>query len=412
MGYPFGAGWPFRILTETLGCLVYLRSVNNGLEQASLAIADVSGYTGYLAGVELDHAQDILADLIGTVVSSMAPFELSKLEGDAAFMFLSGETIDGSSVQDAVEGTYVAFRRRLRDIQQASSCECNACVRIPSLDLKFVVHHGAIARQRMVGLEELVGADVILVHRLLKNDVAAATGVGAYVLYTQAILEAADVDPGEQGLTEHHEITDVVGEVTAWVRDLEAHWQEIIGRRPRSIDEGSLVNETSWLAPTSTSVTFEWLTSPAKRQLWDSTITKFDETTEDGRRGAGTTNHCMHGENAIREQILEWRPPDFWLMKGFAAFIPGEPGIYLSDELEAQPDGGTRVISRVGRLEDDPTDPEILRQMVAYYLADYEANLENLKQHLAEVARQTAASRTPDLPASAGRFLTEPIVAS
>ena len=31
-------------------------------------IADISGYTGYLADVELDHAQDILADLIGAVV--------------------------------------------------------------------------------------------------------------------------------------------------------------------------------------------------------------------------------------------------------------------------------------------------------------------------------------------------------
>jgi len=27
---------------------------------ARLLIADISGYTGYLAGVEIDHAQDIL----------------------------------------------------------------------------------------------------------------------------------------------------------------------------------------------------------------------------------------------------------------------------------------------------------------------------------------------------------------
>ena len=35
-------------------------------------IADISGYTGYLADVELDHAQDILADLIGAVVTRAA----------------------------------------------------------------------------------------------------------------------------------------------------------------------------------------------------------------------------------------------------------------------------------------------------------------------------------------------------
>ena len=32
-------------------------------------IADISGYTGYLADVELDHAQDILADLIDTLLT-------------------------------------------------------------------------------------------------------------------------------------------------------------------------------------------------------------------------------------------------------------------------------------------------------------------------------------------------------
>jgi hypothetical protein len=59
-------------------------------------IADISGYTGYLADVELDHAQD-LADLVGTVVTALRPdFRLAKLEGDAAFMFKTADTVDGS----------------------------------------------------------------------------------------------------------------------------------------------------------------------------------------------------------------------------------------------------------------------------------------------------------------------------
>lgn len=38
-------------------------------QPACFLIADISGYSGYLADVELDHAQDILADLIGAVVT-------------------------------------------------------------------------------------------------------------------------------------------------------------------------------------------------------------------------------------------------------------------------------------------------------------------------------------------------------
>ena len=325
---------------------MYGPPVSDGPERACLAIADVSGYTSYLGAVELDHAQDILADLIGTIVEAMAPFQLSKLEGDAAFTYLPGVDVDGSMLQDTIEGTYVAFRSRLRNIQQASSCECNACVRIPSLDLKFVVHHGAIARQRMVGLEELVGSDVILVHRLLKNEIKARLGVTAYVLYTQAALGAARIDPQQQDLAEHHEETDVAGVVTGWVRDLEAHWQAELARPRRVIPAESLLGEFSWEVPTPPSVTFEYLTSPRLRPEWVTTITSFDEETSDGRRGIGTTNHCLHGEDAIREDILDWRPPHYWMLRGYAASIPGEPGMYLSDELQAIDGGGTRVIGK------------------------------------------------------------------
>ena len=56
-------------------------------EAAYFAIADISGYTSFLAAVELDHAQDIIADFMDTVVKGLRPpFRLAKFEGDAAFV--------------------------------------------------------------------------------------------------------------------------------------------------------------------------------------------------------------------------------------------------------------------------------------------------------------------------------------
>ena len=40
-------------------------------EPACLVIADIAGYSGYLAGVELDHAKDILTDLVDTIVGAL-----------------------------------------------------------------------------------------------------------------------------------------------------------------------------------------------------------------------------------------------------------------------------------------------------------------------------------------------------
>jgi len=102
-------------------------------ESACLLIADISGYTGYLAGVEIDHAEDILADLTTTIVNALRPgFRLAKLEGDAAFTYVITDRIDGSLLLDTIERCYFGFRRRRRDVRQATSCECNACVRIPT----------------------------------------------------------------------------------------------------------------------------------------------------------------------------------------------------------------------------------------------------------------------------------------
>ena len=385
---------------------MYRAAVRPSLERACLAIADVSGYTGYLAGVELDHAQDILADLISTIVEAMAPFRLAKLEGDAAFTYLPGETLDGHMLQDTIEGAYVAFRSRLRNIQQASTCDCNACTRIPTLDLKFVVHHGEVAFQRMLGSEELVGADVILVHRLLKNEVVTRADVPAYALYTERALEAAGLDPAGQGLLRHVEQTDVAGEVVAWVRDLTALWQSRESQPRREIPEELLLRETVWEVPTPPAVTFDHLSSPRLRPLWDRNITSFEEEPVDGRRGVGTMNHCMHGENAIGEEILEWRPPTYWMMRGWMV-VPGDPGVYLSDALEMTPTGGTRVTSRVGRLEEYSVPPEVVEQLQAQLAAEVRVANANLRKLLAQVADELAGRHGSQPPRSQGRHLAE-----
>ena len=80
-------------------------------ELAYFAIADISGYTSFLAGVELDHAQDIIADFMNTVVKGLRPpFRLAKFEGDAAFVYAVAEKVDGSLLQDTIESAYFKFR--------------------------------------------------------------------------------------------------------------------------------------------------------------------------------------------------------------------------------------------------------------------------------------------------------------
>ncbi len=58
-----------------------------------LVLADISGYTAYLAGSEFDHAHDILTDLLeGIVQRFRTALTIAKLEGDAAHL----GTLDGA----------------------------------------------------------------------------------------------------------------------------------------------------------------------------------------------------------------------------------------------------------------------------------------------------------------------------
>ncbi|MBI2777796.1 MAG: DUF2652 domain-containing protein [Chloroflexi bacterium] len=310
-------------------------------QPATFLIADISGYTGYLADVELDHAQDILADLVGAVVSALRPnFRLAKLEGDAAFTWTPGAAIDGSMLLDTIERCYFGFRRRRRDVRQATSCECNACVRIPDLDLKFVVHHGTTIVQKVAGRQELLGSDVIVVHRLLKNDIVEREGIEAYALLTQACIDAGDIDPAALGLRPHVETYDRIGDVPGWVLDLERRWQEEEARaRVRVAPEDAVLD----LAITTTAppqVAWEFLTKPGQRMSWQPWVTEVTiEGATGGRRGPGSSNHCMHGKDAVVEEILDWRPYDYVTDRTILDTPDGPVKVLHTIELEPVPDG-------------------------------------------------------------------------
>ena len=370
-----------------------------GTESACLLIADVSGYTGYLAGVELDHAQDILADLLGTIVTSLRPsFQLAKLEGDAVFTFAITEKIDGSLLLDTIERCYLGFRRRRRDIRQSTSCECNACVRIPDLDLKFVVHHGTILRQSVAGQDELLGSDVIVVHRLLKNDVVASTGIEAYALFSQQSVDAMDLDVAALGMRPMSETYEHIGTVPLWVHDLERRWQEEESRTRVRVDESQAVFQ--WHMPTAAppQVAWEFVTSPGRRPAWQLGVTGVESSASGSRRGVGTTTHCMHGANASLEEIVDWRPFDYLTFWNTVPTPMGSVRFLQTQEFEPTPEG-TTVHLRFGPPE-TPEERVVLEQIAPMMAGALQASADLLAEQIAaELDRRSRKpAAEPELP--------------
>ena len=306
-------------------------------------IADISGYTEYLAGVELDHAQDILADLIGAVVSALRPgYRLAKLEGDAAFTYRAADRIDGSMLLDTIERSYFGFRRRRRDVRQATSCPCNACVRIPNLDLKFVAHHGEAIVQKVAGRQELLGSGVIVAHRLLKNNVVERLGIDAYALLSQAVIDAAELDPVALGMREHVETYEHIGAVRGWVHDLDRRWAEEEARARVFVTPEEAYLDISFTTSAPPQVAWAYLTAPGQRMRWQPWVTQVEvKGTTGGRRGVGSENHCMHGKDLAIEEILDWRPYDYVTDMTILATPDGPLRLPHTIEFEPTPTGTT-----------------------------------------------------------------------
>jgi uncharacterized protein YndB with AHSA1/START domain/class 3 adenylate cyclase len=379
-------------------------------EPACLLIADISGYTSYLAGTELDHAQDILADLMTTVVGAMRPsFRLAKLEGDAAFAYLIAERIDGSQLLDTVERTYFAFRRRLRDIAQATSCECNACVLMPRLDLKVLAHHGSVIRHRIAGREELVGSDVIVAHRLLKNRVIERLGMDAYALFSAPCIEAMGVDPIALGMSEHRETYDDLGEVVGWVHDLGAAWAAELERRRVVVSERDAGFILEVVQPAPRDIVWSFMTDPASRPRWQADVIGVDELPTAPRRGVGTTNHCMHGADVLIEEILDWRPTEHVTQR---TTMPNGFKVISSYVFHDVPDGTqVRILFTWGKNRREREELSAVRDYVADLIGRGQSNLRGVL--VEEMARRSAlaaeAPPEPAAPASLAREIREPI---
>jgi len=370
----------------------------NPVERSCLLIADISGYTSYLAGVELDHAQDILADLIGTVVNTLRPtFRLAKLEGDAAFMVAPQEEIDGSLLLDTIERCYFGFRRRRRDVRQATTCECDACMRIPDLNLKFVAHVGPVVRQQMAGLDELIGRDVIVIHRLLKNSVAETTDVTAYALLTDACTTALGLEPAGLGMRPHLETYDVVGEIPGWVHDLERRWQEEDARARVRVGPDDAGLQTAFPTSAPPPLVWEAITTPGGRMAWSVGVTGVTTDATGNRRAVGATNHCMHGKDEILEQILDWRPFDYLTVRSTMQ-TPGGPVTFVNT-LELEPTAeGTIVHMRFAPPETE-RERAILAEMRPMFEGMFEADRVALRTLLELQLRERAErGAEPDLP--------------
>jgi hypothetical protein len=287
-------------------------------ELGYFVLSDFTGFTAYLAGVELEHAQAVLRDLTELLVSQLAPpLTVASLVGDGVLAYLPVHHLArGETLLELVEAAYGAFRERVSSIARRTTCTCRACRSIPELDLKFIVHSGEFLLQVVPEgppQPELLGLDVDLVRqRWLKLPVSAVTGWRGYALFTAAALRRMGLPPDQ--LDAHRQAVPVGpaggprGEMVTYSLDLRTRFDEQVAARRAFVSEGEAdaVVVQEFDAPPA--VVWEWLNDPYKRTQWMRGRAWRSGARPAGRTDVGARNHCEHGLGTATEVILDWRP--------------------------------------------------------------------------------------------------------
>jgi len=359
-----------------------------------LLIADITGYTMFLTHSELEHALGILDALFKSIFAEIkAPIILSNLQGDAALAHMPDASVPQRQFPlDAIERIYCSFANTLAAMRLNTTCTCNACRNMGGLDLKFFLHHGAYATQLMAGRTELQGAEVIRLHRLMKNTVTAATGIKAYSLVTEQAANSIGLPEFFAATQRHVEPSTEFGDTVCYAYDLApvfARWRAA-HRIVVAPDEPLAFEAMECDLPVPPAVAWAWVTDLDKKMRWQQGIDAMSMSgLSRGRIGPGATQHCAHGKGSTQHDIVDWRPFDYvtWHIR-----LPMGAVVRQTAEFTPLKNGGTHLSLRCAKPEaKNPVATALMRTitrlaMVKKLVADQRASKMALERLVAEEA--------------------------
>lgn len=282
----------------------------NNTKKGYFILADITGFTSFVAGSELEHSQLILSQVLNLIVEKFTPqFNLIEIEGDAVFLYAPIEKFSrGEIILEMIESTYYQFRDTKASFRRLIVCNCKACEMTSGLDLKFILHSGEYVLNEVAGKAKPLGNSVNIVHRLAKNKVTETTGWKAYVLFTEECL--GNLNLKLSGTHSQKENYEHIGEVQTYSLSLDALYKTFTETRSEYIlkEDADYYVERNYLV--SPPVLWEWVNNPMKRSQWLE-VTDWNPVERPfGRTQKGATNHCANSD--FFEKLLDYRPFDYY----------------------------------------------------------------------------------------------------
>ncbi|TGE12815.1 DUF2652 domain-containing protein [Hymenobacter elongatus] len=158
----------------------------DGMVPALLFIPDISGFTRFIQESGSVLAPQLIADLLEILIeANTLSMEVSEIQGDAILFYRLGAPPTVQEVVTQCRRIFLDFQNYLRLVERDLDSELSAALRAHDLTIKIIVHFGQVSVAQIREFTKLMGRDVIVVHRLLKNNV---TG-NEYILLSEGYLE-------------------------------------------------------------------------------------------------------------------------------------------------------------------------------------------------------------------------------
>jgi hypothetical protein len=268
-------------------------------QQAFLFMPDITGFTKFIGETEIEHSSHIIQELLEIIISeNKLNMELMEIEGDAVFFFRFGKIPSVDEITGQAKSIFENFHQHLLQYENRRICQCGACRTANNLTLKFIIHTGSVGSYYVRSQHKLIGKDIIILHRLLKNKIPG----NEYLLFTKPFFEALNnkvLNSLQLSLADESEEFDGVivpykyASIKHWINGIEVHEEDSL-KKPANmvpaITASTIINSPA-------DILFSYIADLSKRPEWMNSVRIIELISREKINQVGTVHKCILENN-------------------------------------------------------------------------------------------------------------------
>jgi hypothetical protein len=138
------------------------------VKPAFLYIPDISGYTQFINSTNIKYSRKLIHELLEMIVdSNILNLKIGVFKCLAILFYKLGTPPCISKLESQTKRTFITFQESLERMRT----KYDLLRKAPELSLKIIVHYGIVGTIEIKNLVKLLGSDMVLAHRILKNNI-------------------------------------------------------------------------------------------------------------------------------------------------------------------------------------------------------------------------------------------------